>query len=98
MILNTINIFPSEIEAVAGAFPGVQSCAAFPIRSAAYGDIPLLAVVAGQGFDPASLLAHCREKLGLRSPRKIVQVESIPRNATGKVLRRELQARFGGNA
>ncbi len=97
MILNSINIFPAEIETVAETFPGVLSCAAFPIRSRAFGDIPALAVVAGHGFDPDGLLTFCRDRLGTRSPRKIFQVESLPRNGIGKVLRRELQARFGGN-
>ena len=97
MILNTINIFPAEIENVAETFPGVLSCAAFPIRSRAFGDIPVLAVVAGHGFDPDGLLSFCRDRLGTRSPRKIFQVESIPRNDMGKVLRRELQTRLGGN-
>ena len=95
MILNTINIFPAEIESVAESFPGVLACAAFPLRSRAYGDIPMLAVVPGEGFDPQALQAHCRERLGTRSPRKIVQVDHIPRNAMGKVLRREL-ATLGG--
>ena len=55
----------------------------------------MLAVVPGEGFDPQALQAHCRERLGTRSPRKIVQVDHIPRNAMGKVLRREL-ATLGG--
>jgi acyl-coenzyme A synthetase/AMP-(fatty) acid ligase len=96
MILNTINIFPSEIETVAEAYPGVNSCAAFSVPSKAYGDIPILAVVADAGFDLSALREHCREHLGLRAPRKVVRVENIPRNSVGKVMRRELQARFGG--
>jgi len=95
MILNAIKIFPSEIEAEAESFPGVRECAAFSVDSRAYGDIPLLAVVAGCGFDPQGLLAHCRERLGTRCPRKIIQIEQIPRNAMGKVVRRELQNMFG---
>jgi acyl-CoA synthetase (AMP-forming)/AMP-acid ligase II len=95
MVLNTINIFPAEIEAVAAGFPGIRDCAAFPLRSEAYGDIPMLAVVPGEGFDSRALLDHCRERLGTRSPRKIVHVDHIPRNAMGKVMRREL-AKLGG--
>lgn len=90
MILNSINIFPAEIELVAQGFPGVRECAAFPMRSAAWGDVPLLAVVGEPGLDPKALLAWCRQRLGTRAPRKIVPVESLPRNAVGKVLRREL--------
>lgn len=97
MILNTINIFPREIEAVGDAFTGVAECAAFALRSAAYGDIPLLAVVARDGFDAGALLAHCRARLGKRAPRKIVVVERLPRNEHGKVMRRELSERFRSN-
>jgi len=95
MVLGTVNIFPAEIERVAAAFPGVAECAAFALRSAALGDIPVLAVVADGGAapDPAALLAHCRARLGLRAPRRVVMLPALPRNAAGKVLRRELAAR-----
>lgn len=92
MILNSINIFPAEIEAVAERFPGVLECAAFPVRSATYGDIPMLAAVAEPGLDTAALLAWCRQRLGTRAPRKIFLVPALPRNAVGKVLRLELEA------
>ena len=94
LILNSINIFPAEIEAVAEVFEGVVECAAFPVASAHYGQIPLLAVVAAPGFDTAALMAHCRALLGVRSPRKVVLMERLPRNIAGKVLRRELTAAF----
>jgi len=98
MILNSINIFPAEIEAVAEGYPGVLECAAFPLRSAAYGDVPLLAVVAqpGREVDLDALLAWCRERLGTRAPRRVVRVDVLPRNANGKVLRRELAASVRG--
>jgi acyl-CoA synthetase (AMP-forming)/AMP-acid ligase II len=92
MNLGTIKIFPAEIEALARGFPGVADCAAFALRSRAVGDIPMLAVVPGEGFDAAALLAHGRERLGLRAPRKVLTLPALPRNAAGKVLRRELEA------
>jgi len=93
MNLGTIKIFPAEIEATAEGFPGLVDCAAFATHGGALGDIPMLAVVARDGFDPAALLALCRARLGLRAPRRVVVVPSLPRNAQGKVLRRELAAR-----
>ena len=87
MNLGTIKIFPAEIEATAEGFPGVAECAAVALRAEAHGDIPVLAVVPGPGFDAASLLAHCRARLGLRAPRKIVTVPALPRNHQGKVQR-----------
>jgi long-chain acyl-CoA synthetase len=95
MTLGVIKIFPAEIEAVAEGFPGVVECAAYPIASASLGDIPVLAVVAREGFDAAALLAHCRARLGMRAPRRIDVVPALPRNAQGKVLRRELARGIG---
>jgi acyl-CoA synthetase (AMP-forming)/AMP-acid ligase II len=94
MILGTINIFPAEIEAVAQGFPGLAECAAFALHSAAHGDVPVLAAVetAPGALDAAALLAHCRARLGLRAPRKVVRVPALPRNGVGKVLRRDLAA------
>lgn len=93
MILNSINIFPAEIEKVAEHFPGVIECAAFPMRSPVHGDIPMLAVVGADGCDLRALMSYCRERLGIRAPRKVIGLPEIPRNAQGKVVRRELSAR-----
>jgi len=92
MTLGIIKIFPAEIEAAAEAFPGLRDCAAFAVPSGALGDIPVLAVVAAEGFDAAALLAHCRARLGLRAPRRVLEVALLPRNASGKVMRRDLAA------
>ncbi len=92
MNLGAIKIFPAEIEAVAEGFPGLRECAAFALRSASHGDIPLLAAAGDEGFDSAALLAHCRARLGLRAPRKVIELPALPRNATGKVLRQDLAA------
>jgi acyl-CoA synthetase (AMP-forming)/AMP-acid ligase II len=92
MILGTINVFPAEIERAAGGFPGLADCAAFAYRSGAHGDIPMIAAVETQpgALDPAALISHCRALLGLRAPRKAIIVPALPRNAAGKVLRRDL--------
>ncbi|WP_198373313.1 class I adenylate-forming enzyme family protein, partial [Roseomonas rosulenta] len=90
MTLGIIKIFPAEIEAVAEGFPGVADCAVFALPSGSLGEIPVLACVAGPGFDAAALLAQCRARLGVRAPRKVVVLAALPRNPAGKVLRREL--------
>lgn len=94
MNLAGIKMFPAEIEAAAAGFPGLLACAAFA-RPAALGDIPMLAVEAGPGFDAAALLAHCRARLGLRAPRGVVVLPALPRNPQGKILRRDLAALAG---
>jgi acyl-CoA synthetase (AMP-forming)/AMP-acid ligase II len=92
MILGTINVFPAEIERAAAGFPGLADCAAFAYRSDALGDIPMIAAVETHAgtLDAGALVAHCRARLGLRAPRKAIIVPVLPRNAAGKVLRREL--------
>jgi long-chain acyl-CoA synthetase len=93
MILNGIKVFASAIEDTLESHPDVKEAVAYPIKSRIHGDIPAAAVVLSanaQSRDPAHLLNYCRQSLGVRSPRQIVLVESIPRTQAGKPLRREL--------
>ena len=80
-----------------------RSSAAFPIPSATYGDIPAAAVELNgtMEVDAPALSAYARGRLGVRAPRRIVVLAALPRNANGKVLKRELaaalaQGRTGG--
>jgi acyl-CoA synthetase (AMP-forming)/AMP-acid ligase II len=94
MVLNGINIFPAEIERTLEEHPAVKHAAAFPLESPVYGDIPV-AVVELNGtmrVDESSLAAYAREQLGARAPRKVVIVDALPRNAAGKVVKRDLAA------
>lgn len=92
MNLNGIKIFPAEIERVLEEHPAVRAAAAFAKRSAAHGDIPVAAVElhASASVEAEELMARARGLLGVRSPRKIVIVDALPRNAAGKVLKRRL--------
>jgi acyl-CoA synthetase (AMP-forming)/AMP-acid ligase II len=92
MNLNSIKIFPAEIERVLEEHPAVRAAAAFAKSSAAYGDIPVAAVElhhsAKVGVE--ELMARARESLGVRAPRRIIVVDTLPRSATGKILKHEL--------
>ena len=94
MSLNGINIFPVEIERVLETHPAVRNAAAFPLRSPLYGDIPVAAVELNDEArtDAQALTRYARERLGARAPRKVVVLERLPRNAAGKVLKRDLAA------
>lgn len=96
MILNGVNIFPAEIERVLEAHPAVESAAAFPIASQAHGEIPAAAVELRPGHDcgPGEIAAWARARLGLRAPRRVEIVAAMPRNAQGKILRREIARRL----
>jgi len=100
MNLASINIFPAEIENTVSEHPDVMECAAFALKSRDLGDIPLVAVVARRDIDARALLTFARERLGVRAPRRVVFVESLPCNAGAKIDREALRARFapGGHA
>ena len=92
MNLNSIKIFPAEIERVLEEHPAVRAAAAFAKSSAAHGDIPVAAVElhASATVCVDELMACARERLGVRAPRRIVVVDALPRNAAGKILKHGL--------
>jgi len=87
-----INIFPAEIERVLDAHPAVRESAAFPVAAGELGQLPMAAVeLNGKAtIEPAELVAWAREHLGARAPRRIAVLDTLPRNAAGKVAKREL--------
>ena len=94
MNLSGIKIFPAEIERVLESDASVKAAAAFAVPSAVYGDLPYAAVELHDAAarDVSALMARARARLGTRAPRKIIVVDALPRNSTGKVLRRALAA------
>jgi len=60
--------------------------------------LAVLALKAGQTLDKDTVLAHCQGKLArFKIPTDIAIVPALPRNATGKVLKRELRKQFVGS-
>ncbi|MFC7309545.1 acyl-CoA synthetase [Streptomyces monticola] len=54
-------------------------------------------VVANGEVDEAELIAHARERLAaFKAPKRVLFVPELPRNASGKILKRELRDRFAG--
>ena len=91
MILNGINIFPAEVERVLESMPGVRHAACFALKSDVHGEIPVAVVEVGaEGPDVDAITRWVRGQLGVRAPRRVVVVDALPRNAVGKVARRDL--------
>jgi len=90
MNFDGIKIYPSDIEAVLAEHPAVAEAAAFPLASAKHQDIPAAAVVLKGAASREDIVDWCRERLGTRTPRVITVVPALPRNATGKVLKKVL--------
>ncbi len=97
MNLNSIKIFPAEIERVLEEHSAVKSAAAFAKSSPVHGEIPVAAVELHESATVAveELMARARERLGARAPRKIVVVGALPRNIAGKVLKHALIGLIG---
>lgn len=96
MILNGLNIFPSEIERVLERHPAVSVAAALALPSRVHGQIPVAAVElkADATTTVLELQHYAREHLALRTPRRILVLDALPRNSQGKIMRRDIALLF----
>jgi acyl-CoA synthetase (AMP-forming)/AMP-acid ligase II len=94
------NVYPAEIENVILQHPGVGEVAVIGQPSEKWGESPCAIVVKSDASLTAEqVLEYCSGKLArYKLPRRVEFVEEIPRNPTGKVLKRELRERFSGPA
>ena len=93
------NIASSEIERVLYELPEIAEAAVIGIPDERWGERPLAVVVTAQGaaFSSEAILAHCRAKLaGFKVPKAVMQRESLPRNPSGKILKRLLRDEVAG--
>ena len=91
------NVYPAEVENALFSHPDVADAAVIGVPDERWGEAVKAMVVLRPGaqFNPAALIAHCRERIaGYKTPKSIDQVEVLPRNPSGKVLRRELRAPY----
>ncbi len=88
------NIYPREIEEMLTAQPGVLEAAVVGSPDPALGEIPVAFVVRREGklVSEQELTAYCQEHLAkFKVPRRLTFVESLPRNAMGKVEKHKLR-------
>jgi len=94
IISNGMNVYPRMIEEVLYRHPDIADAAVVGDPHRLHGEIPIAFVVPKPGVqvDPARLRDWCKEHLGRHEiPRRIELREDLPRNAAGKVLKRELR-------
>ena len=88
------NIYPADIEAVMRLHPQVSDVAVVGVRSVQWGETPVAVVVPAPNVEPAidGIIEWTNARLGKQQRvRGIVCRPSLPRNANGKVLKRELR-------
>ncbi len=95
IIVKGFNVYSREVEDVLMMHPNVEECAVIGIPDE-HGDELVKAFVApkeGMIVDKAELLALCREHLAsYKMPRQITMTTILPKNAVGKILKRELRS------
>src|SRR5262249_22244039 len=85
------NIYPAEVERVLREHPAVADVAVVGVPHPRWGETPV-AFVVGAVVDPGELIDHCRRHLaGYKKPTAVHFIPALPRNAAGKVLKRELR-------
>ncbi|HUH84845.1 MAG TPA: acyl-CoA synthetase [Stellaceae bacterium] len=96
-IIGGSNVYPAEIEAVLVGMAGIRDCAVFGIPDIEYGEA-LMAVVEpepGAGIDAAAVHEYLRSFFsGFKLPRHIEIRDTLPREDSGKIFKRQLRAPF----
>jgi acyl-CoA synthetase (AMP-forming)/AMP-acid ligase II len=90
------NVFPREVEDLLADHAAVAETAVIGVEDSEYGQRlkAFVVVVPGLEVDEEELKAHVKANLaGYKTPREIEFLDELPRNATGKVLKRDLHAR-----
>jgi long-chain acyl-CoA synthetase len=89
VITGGVNVYPAEVESTIAGHPGVSDVAVYGVPDDQWGQRVVAAVVGTA--TPDELDHWCRERLAPpKRPKEYVVLESLPRTATGKVLRRLL--------
>jgi long-chain acyl-CoA synthetase len=94
LIVNGINVYPREIEEVIYHYPGVKEAAVIGVPDERRGEQPMAFVAAheGQTLEETELLKFISGKLAnYKTPRQVVIMPALPKNATGKILKTELR-------
>ena len=88
------NVYPAEVENAIMGCPGVADAAVIGVPDERWGEAVKAIVVASPGAapDPDAVIAWARQRIAaFKAPKSVDFIEALPRNASGKVLRRELR-------
>ena len=94
LLVNGINVYPREVEEVIYQFDGIKEAAVVGVSDPRKGEmvVACVAPVEGRELDETALLAFLKTKLAAyKLPRKVMKMEALPRNATGKILKTTLR-------
>ncbi len=91
------NVYPAEVENALYAHPKIADVAVIGVPHEKWGEAVKACVVVKEGEEltEAHVIAHAREHIaGYKCPKSVDFIEALPRNPSGKILRRELRAPY----
>jgi acyl-CoA synthetase (AMP-forming)/AMP-acid ligase II len=91
------NIYPAEVESAIYGHPDVAEVAVIAVPDEKWGEAVKAIIVPQQGARPdaQAILDFTRKRIaGYKLPKSIEFVDALPRNGTGKVLKRELRKKY----
>ena len=91
------NVYPAEVESALFGHDAVADVAVIGVPDEKWGEAVKAIVVARPGCDPDpdAIIAHARDRIAaFKCPKTIDFVDALPRNPSGKILRRELRAPY----
>jgi acyl-CoA synthetase (AMP-forming)/AMP-acid ligase II len=100
IIVSGFNVFPAEVEEVLQSHPAVREVGVLGVPHPHHGEAVKAYVVLNDGadVDEDSLIEYCMDYLArYKCPTKVLFVDRLPRNAGGKLIRRELEGTIIGS-
>jgi len=91
------NVYPAEVESAIFGHPDIADIAIIGVPDEKWGEAVKAVIVRREGsdLDEAGVIAHARERIaGFKCPKTVDFVDALPRNPSGKILRRELRAPY----
>lgn len=91
------NVYPAEVENAMSSHPAIQDVAVIGVPDDKWGEVVKAIVVPAADTEATEeeLIAYARERLaGFKTPKSVDFTEELPRNPTGKILKKELRAPF----
>jgi acyl-CoA synthetase (AMP-forming)/AMP-acid ligase II len=88
------NVYPAEVEALLAGHPDIVECAVIGVPDKKWGETVKAVVVrrAGSSLTETALIEWCRDKIaGYKRPTSVDFTDKLPRNASGKLLKRTLR-------
>lgn len=97
IISGGFNVYPGEVEQIIWSHPAVQDCAVIGVPDEEWGEAvkAVVEVKPGMSVSAEELIGFCRKQIsGVKTPKSIDFVESLPRSSVGKVLKKDLRKTY----